>query len=161
MRPPKGFENRLVRPKPNARELVETPLSGLPFSRVVSGHTAEPACRSALGCQLDDNGSLACWGALLESEEYGPEPPPSGRFTQVSGGYDSACALRVGGHVACWGYNLWGEAHAPSGTFSLVTVGADFACELRTICRTNRTRPASPYWLWVTTVVTVWVDEDE
>ena len=61
-----------------------------------------------------------------------PTPaPPSGRFIDVSRGYDHACGLRDDGRIQCWGAGDEGQATPPDGEF--VSVSSDYkgSCAVR------------------------------
>jgi len=77
---------------------------------------------SAYVCALSTAGSLFCWGengglgfgggALGDgTSDDRNEPVPSVpglRFTDVSAGFTSTCAIAVGGGTWCWGVNMYG-----------------------------------------------------
>lgn len=64
-------------------------------------------------CGLLESGRVRCWGRQpsnerdrkrLEFDGFLPAPdPPSGKFSQISGGGRHFCALGESGEVACWG----------------------------------------------------------
>ena len=49
-------------------------------------------------------------------------------FVFVELGFDFGCALRGSGHVACWGWNEFGQASPPPEPVSVLAVGYAFAC---------------------------------
>lgn len=51
---------------------------------------------------------------------------------QVSGGYFHTCALKVDGHLVCWGMDHFELLTPPAGTFSEVNVGMNAVCAIRT-----------------------------
>ncbi len=57
--------------------------------------------------------------------------PPQGTFTQVSTGFNSACAIRTTGSLVCWGSNSYGKSRPPSGRYLRVSVGETFGCAIR------------------------------
>jgi len=71
----------------------------------VGGHFYTGFC---LG--LRPNGALVGWGAV-------PGGAPSGEFTDIAGCNLSACALRVDGSLAWWGFNENGLGNVPVGRF--------------------------------------------
>jgi len=87
-------------------------------------------------CVIDAVGVLECWGALI------PSTPKSFRFTVVSVGDSSACAISVEKRVYCWGSNSAGQLGnnsartsleatgiaLPGVSFSSVSVGLKHAC---------------------------------
>jgi hypothetical protein len=63
----------------------------------------------------------------------------AGPFTQVSVGEDHTCAVRsgpeteTGGDIACWGWNLYGEAPPQvTGPFTQVSASRYHTCGLKT-----------------------------
>lgn len=60
------------------------------------------------------------------------QSPPSGHFRAISAGYRSACALRTGGSLACFGDNSRGQSHPPSGSFKQVSASGFNVCAVRT-----------------------------
>ena len=78
-------------------------------------------------CQVESDGSVACWGA----DDYGQATPPPGTFLSVSAGDLHTCGVRTDGSVACWGLDLRGQASPPDGTFLAVAAGDRHSCGLR------------------------------
>ncbi len=87
-----------------------------------------------LPCAIDVQGSLHC---TASDPEFGPPPPPAGRFIAVSATWESACAIREDGTLACWGRGgMDGDGNdlpmrVPPGQFTAVTVGEMIACATR------------------------------
>ena len=63
------------------------------------------------------DGRVICWGA----KRAGETEAPSGRYSQVSAGWDHSCGLRSDGGVVCWGRNTHGRTEAPAGRYSQVS----------------------------------------
>ena len=80
-------------------------------------------------CGLEVGGVVTCWGFGKGAKKY---QPPSGAMTAISVGYNSACAMRQGGRVICWGDDSTGETAGPAGRFTAVSVGNESACGLTT-----------------------------
>lgn len=108
----------------NAENLLPPP-SGR-FTQVSAGTTG--------ACGLRTSGALVCWGALYASPmvranrfkqisatrfvcgvtrsstqvcaPFLADPPPAGRYKEVSPGSTYACGVRVNGRLACWGQTL-------------------------------------------------------
>jgi hypothetical protein len=61
----------------------------------------------ARGGDCDDHhagvGAPGTWYADGDRDEYGQATPPAGPFSQVSSGYEHACAVATAGTVTCWG----------------------------------------------------------
>ena len=82
-------------------------------------------------CGIRVEGDLRCWGRFSGinwwgvADDYGPgtygTEPPTGLFESVSVGSTSACALRPGGEVACWGEDDAGQSSPPEGTFTALS----------------------------------------
>ena len=60
-----------------------------------------------------------------------PTPGPSTGYTEVSRGYDHACALDTNGSITCWGANDRGQASPPSGRFVSVSSDHKGSCAVR------------------------------
>ena len=84
---------------------------------------------SVWACALHIDGRVSCW----EYAGAANDPPPSGTFTQISTGGETACALATSGELDCWSEGLNVSA-PPAGVFVQVSVGAgwdgDFACAI-------------------------------
>jgi alpha-tubulin suppressor-like RCC1 family protein len=79
-------------------------------------------------CALRVAGSVRCWGANefaqlgndaggFQANRFEPAPVPVENLTDVialAAGRQHACALRVGGAVHCWGFNVFGQVGAPA-----------------------------------------------
>ena len=65
-------------------------------------------------CAIGSTGTITCWGDLNCCF-----PAPSGSFTDVAAGTDSACAVSaVDGSVVCWGTDQAGETSPPPVSFT-------------------------------------------
>ena len=53
----------------------------------------------------------------------GADAKAGGEFTSVSAGGLHTCGVMVGGSVACWGSNEYGQAAPPEGKFASVNAG--------------------------------------
>ena len=99
-------------------------------------------------CGVRNDNSLICWqygfGELevpppdgqyqsLAGQRHGAitRPPPDGQYQSVSLGSALACAIRVSGKVACWGYDVDGNTSPPRGKFRSVSVGSAHACGIK------------------------------
>ena len=60
-------------------------------------------------CGLKRDGTIACWGCGVASDERSKTPnlgqpkPPPGQYEELVSGYWHNCALAVDGQVRCWG----------------------------------------------------------
>lgn len=89
------------------------------------------------------DGSPSCWGAGQPTWDLGQASPPGGdrpqprlpedgRFTAISAGYFSVCALRPDGAPVCAGRGDFGGERPPSNeSLTAVSVGASHTCGLR------------------------------
>lgn len=95
-------------------------------------------------CGLRSDGSLACWGAGVRSDDCehhqcGQAAPPEGQFIAVAAGDRASCAIRLDGTLVCWGagratgtcglYDC-GQAKPPDGEFTMVSASYQSACAL-------------------------------
>ena len=86
---------------------------------------------SYLGCGIlrdlrkgERERELYCWREKTPLEEW--EQPPEGKFSEVSVGIEHACAIRVGGELACWGIDPEdSKVSPPAGEFVSVDAGWD------------------------------------
>lgn len=77
------------------------------FSAVDVSGFAQP-----YACAIRTSGSLACWGNVMDDDVGTPgddtievPPPPTGTYSEVSVGNNSACALRTRDqHAVCWSW---------------------------------------------------------
>ena len=97
----------------------------------VAGTPSDETFRSVsagqVSCGIKMNGTAHCWSAGGSYEiEHG------GSFETISVGHWHICAVRVGGTVACWGENNYGQATPPDGTFTSVSAGDLQTCGVRT-----------------------------
>lgn len=70
-------------------------------------------------CGVRADLSLTCWGEPLSSYTGPVEPTPAGAYTQVSVGWQHACAIKQSDStVVCWGSP--GRSRVPSGAFKRV-----------------------------------------
>ena len=101
--------------------MMGSPMAGSPtrgsFTQVDLGS-------STVGVAIATDGSLAAWGASLETE-------PEGTFVDISVGQTHAVALRSDGEAICWGDPADGRCDAPPGPFTAVSAGATFTIALR------------------------------
>jgi len=75
-----------------------------------------------LNCGLDEEGSLDCWGVVLDV--------PEGNYEQLSVGGRYNCAVRADGAVRCWGSAVTGATDPPDGSFQAVATGPGFGCAI-------------------------------
>jgi alpha-tubulin suppressor-like RCC1 family protein len=109
-----------------------------PAQGLVSGLTdvASIASGQDFTCALRVTGSVRCWGRNSFGQ-LGNDPTPGGfsatRFEAspvsvqglgdaiaIAAGREHACAVRVGGAVICWGFNVFGQV-GTAGTNTVVT----------------------------------------
>ena len=109
-----------------------------PAQGLVSGLTdvASIASGQDFTCALRVTGSVRCWGRNSFGQ-LGNDPTPGGfsatRFEAspvsvqglgdaiaIAAGREHACAVRVGGTVICWGFNVFGQV-GTAGTNTVVT----------------------------------------
>ena len=127
-----------------------------PVPQRVTGSWTSVSAGDIETCAVKIGGTAWCWGsdedgALGDGVDGTDHDAPvqvsgSGTWTSVSAGEDSACGLKTGGILWCWGDNNDGQlasaadngmnaAHAPgqvgSATWSQVSMGEDFACAVR------------------------------
>ncbi len=80
-------------------------------------------------------GSVALRALLLVCAAMAFAPPASARaaihYESLSVGSYHNCAVKTDDTVACWGYNVDGQAAAPSGTFKSVSAGYSHTCALK------------------------------
>jgi len=119
-------------------------------------HVAEVQAGWDHSCAVTTRGGVLCWGhngdgELGDGTNHARSEPAfvagmNDGFTQVSLGFDSACALSTAGGVECWGYNGNGQLGdgtrqtrtTPVGVLGLssgvqaVTAGWDHTCALTT-----------------------------
>ena len=98
------------------------------------------------GFQLDEDpwGGEVWWDLEWEEEHIGlkwdPSPqaaqPPTGEFTMISAGRESACGLRRTGRVECWGKNQ-ALNNPPEGEFVTISASIEHACAIRHSGRTE------------------------
>jgi hypothetical protein len=92
-----------------------------------------PGCRTdALvdGDTYDSTGGASGTGGGTTSGGAGAGA--AGTFTAVSGGLETACALRSNGTVTCWGDNTFKQVtRVLSGTFKSISMGDAFCCGVR------------------------------
>lgn len=94
-----------------------------PTAQIVPGVTnaVDVTAGASFTCALLATGSIQCWGSdgggtlgdgTEESPRLRPTPAPVVGVTNAIGitaASDSACALRLGGGVACWGWDAVGQ----------------------------------------------------
>lgn len=68
------------------------------FGQIASGN--------AHACQVNRDGTIACWG----NNDEGQATPPAGTYVQVAGGNTFTCAIRNDGARVCWGDDAQGQA---------------------------------------------------
>ena len=56
---------------------------------------------------------------------------PAGEFASVSAGGWHTCGVKGDGTVACWGWNVKGQATPPTGEFASVSAGGEHTCGLK------------------------------
>jgi formylglycine-generating enzyme required for sulfatase activity len=80
-------------------------------------------------CAINSMHNIECWGR----SGYGMMRPPSGEYSNLSVGYNHACAIRSSGRtIECWGSNYWGQATSPRDSgFVSVAAGRDHTCGLK------------------------------
>ena len=116
------------------------------FKQVSTGY-------GGLACGLRKNQEVTCWGPTgANGPSYPTYRSPSG-FTQVSVGFENACAVERNGRAVCWNY---GESLKPPTTYSFLALsdlrnGSDnyrgyaYACGLRAnhyvVCWAGHTLP--------------------
>ena len=139
----------------NGVELSDTPEGSYNSISAGNKHT----------CAIRESGAIKCWGERSESvSQYGNEysqtcvsradgtvrvcdsnperidPPTTGRFTAVSVGAVSVCAIRASdGAIECWGKPIYGADNRASGLFTAIATGSftaidagmQFACAIR------------------------------
>ncbi len=57
--------------------------------------------------------------------------PPSGKFKQLSAGFEHTCGLRVSGKITCWGDNAVEQTAPPGDLFKQVAAGMYHSCGVR------------------------------
>ena len=80
------------------------------------------------GLTYNSGGTIACIGSGLANATN----PPTGFYSEVTLGFNHACALQKDASIDCWGNNLQGQTTAPSGTFIDVSAGPYYNCAVRT-----------------------------
>ncbi len=83
---------------------------------------------SIYACALTYMGEADCWRSTENKVAY-PDPPP-GRYVTVSDGFGHTCALTEDGHLACWGWNNYGQTDVPEGRYTAVSAGFSSTCAL-------------------------------
>lgn len=84
------------------------------------------------GCTDGDDRPIECSGiAVLLGN-------PEGRFLDIAGGEEHACAVAIDGITVCWGNNSRGQISAPEGHHIAVAAGDFHSCAIRvdqsTVC---------------------------
>jgi len=115
-------------------------------ARVPAGVFAALAVRQLDSCGLRTDGTIACWANGPLSDDVSLPDPPSGTFTQISGG-SAFCGLRTDRTIVCWGAERW-LTDVPSGTFSAVSAGFPHACGVRTNGTITCWGFGVENWLW-------------
>ena len=106
-------------------------------------------------CGVKTDGYVTCWGATStftdsstgrsQAHHDAPLEPTVGEFSQISVGGSTACGVRAGGSVDCWGMQYFCsntdyghcERTPPSGTFKNVASGMSHTCGIE---QDNRVR---------------------
>ena len=96
-------------------------------------------------CGLRRSGAIVCWGSY--GNELTPPPAaPAGKYIAIAYGeslsyhdalrFSHYCAIHergeIGGEIACWGDNAYGEAIPPEGKFTDISASGDHTCAIRT-----------------------------
>ena len=82
-------------------------------------------------CLLRNTGKVECWGAFGEADK-GQARAPTGRFVEISSGYQHSCGIAESGQAVCWGDDSDGQSTVPEGNFTAVDAGLTHTCALRT-----------------------------
>ena len=100
-------------------------------------------------CGVKTDGYVICWGATStltdpstgrsQASHNAPKQPDLGEFSQISLGGSSACGLRTGGILDCWGEQYfcpktgygYCERTPPSGVFKEVASGSSHTCGIK------------------------------
>lgn len=99
---------------------------------MLSGTAVAIAAGRGFGCALLSGGSVSCWGfngaGMLGDQSALNEATPvavfglTNKVSAVAAGHGDACALYVGGGMACWGDNYYGEIGDGTNTNDLSAV---------------------------------------
>ena len=112
----------------------------------VGSYTAVSVGRGS-ACAIRTSGEIACWG-WADTTSYNHDGTytksssltrnvPTGRFSTISAGSGSACAIRTSGEIACWGGNTARQNDVPDGRFTTVSTSyshyanIDHTCAIR------------------------------
>ena len=98
-------------------------------------------------CGVKTDGYVICWGATStfidpstgrsHPHHDAPAQPTLGEFSQTSVGGSSACGVRTGGKLDCWGHQWFCpnegdcERTPPSGKFKKVSSGGSHSCGIK------------------------------
>ena len=72
-----------------------------------------------------EDGQLECWN---EVTDWGEDPPPDGRYEQVSVFRNTGCVLDSAGAVSCFGNQTWALTPLPTTPLATVSTGSQHAC---------------------------------
>jgi len=98
-------------------------------------------------CGIKTDGQVTCWGATSifidpsaarsQAHHDAPMQPTLGEFVQIGVGGSSACGVRTGGGLDCWGTQYFCqkagncERTPPSGVFRMVESGRSHTCGIK------------------------------
>jgi len=85
--------------------------SGVVFTSISAGHNHVCAARSGGGAYcwgLNDQGQLGD-GTISNKPSMAPVSNLTVVVSAISGGHQHTCAIKSGGELLCWGYNVYGQ----------------------------------------------------
>jgi hypothetical protein len=90
-------------------------------------HGLSVASGSDIGCVLDEQNALHCFGTFLTAT------PPAGAFSAVAYNAGGGCAIgESDGTLTCWNDSAgYGQYSPPGGAFETITIGESHACGIQ------------------------------